>query len=577
MPDGTVIIPGGPSFAGEPMAPGVPCDPTGDEWRGPPGPPGPQGPAGTPGGPAGPAGPPGASPLGTLPNIAALRANTLVRGAADPFYVCGYVILSDGGEGRFDRAVSDTTSSDNGGTIIVDAIGQRWWRQTDLDTSLSVRWFGAKGDGTTNDYSAFMATITVANAAGGGRIYVPKGSYLLNPTVIAAAGNIHFAGDGVESLIVNGQANAAALQLGNGSSITYNYQVTGLTFGTAAGVTAAAGNIGLRVRTVGQSNFEDLVFSNYPTANYDGLSLESVSQCSLSAISSQVCARHGMYFLNCVDLYFTNSRADANVNGFVFTDCQGCYCVNMTGYRNTSFGWWLNSASSGNFNCFFVNCIGDTSGASNWLIQSLYRSTFTNCWAATQISTTVNTTFGGFDIVGSGCYELVFSGGMALYNNSHGVHLESSSGGTPSYIVFNGMMFGTSGLGNGQSGAGYGLAIDGGCTHIKVNGGIARANTSGPILNGGVTDIEITGVAGYVSRSSGQGTLPAASTSVVINHGLSGTPWAQDIMVCPATTLGSARTLYVDTVTATQFTVHADVAPSSVSPVFNWSARVVTA
>ncbi len=39
MPDG-VTIPGGPSFIGSPQPPDVPCDPTGDGWRGPPGPPG---------------------------------------------------------------------------------------------------------------------------------------------------------------------------------------------------------------------------------------------------------------------------------------------------------------------------------------------------------------------------------------------------------------------------------------------------------------------------------------------------------------------------------------------------------
>ena len=46
MPDG-VTIPGGPSFAGAPQPPDVPCDPTGEAWRGPPGPAGPAGPQGT--------------------------------------------------------------------------------------------------------------------------------------------------------------------------------------------------------------------------------------------------------------------------------------------------------------------------------------------------------------------------------------------------------------------------------------------------------------------------------------------------------------------------------------------------
>jgi len=45
MPDG-LVIPGGPGFAGSPQPPDVPCDPTGDAWRGPPGPAGPPGPPG---------------------------------------------------------------------------------------------------------------------------------------------------------------------------------------------------------------------------------------------------------------------------------------------------------------------------------------------------------------------------------------------------------------------------------------------------------------------------------------------------------------------------------------------------
>ena len=49
MPDG-VQIPGGPVFIGFPQPPDVPCDPSGDGWRGPPGPAGPQGVPGMDGG-----------------------------------------------------------------------------------------------------------------------------------------------------------------------------------------------------------------------------------------------------------------------------------------------------------------------------------------------------------------------------------------------------------------------------------------------------------------------------------------------------------------------------------------------
>jgi hypothetical protein len=514
-------------------------------------------------------------PLVTLPSIAALRANTKTKGASNPFYVSAYATLGDGGEGMFIRATADTTSADNGGTIIVDACGQRWYRQTGADTSLSVRWFGARGDGTTNDSPAFAAAVAVADASGGGRIYIPEGQYRLNATVVACASNVSFEGDGVSSVILNGQADKAALELGDGVVITYNYRVSGLSFATASGVVSASGNVGLRARKIGQSNFDDLVFTRYPAANYDGMSLESVSQSTINAIFSQDAKRHGIYLISCIDLYITSSRSDANQYGINFTDCAGCYCANVACYNNATNAFWINYGTSGNHDMFFANCVGDTSGASNWLMASICRSTFVNCWGSTQRAAATNPTAGGFDIVGSGCYDLTFSAGMAMYNNGSGVHLINSGGTAPSYIVFNGMIFGSQGLGNGIAGAGYGLAIDGGCAHIKVIGGIMRDNVSAAIRNDATTDIEVSGVAGCVTRNAGQATLPSANTSVVVNHGLSLQPSGADIIISPASLMGSAKTLYVDTVTSTSFTVRSDVAPGSVSPLVNWSAAWV--
>ena len=44
---------------------------------------------------------------------------------------------------------------------------------------VSVRDYGAVGDGVTDDSAAINAAITAANAAGGGVVYLPKGTYLL--------------------------------------------------------------------------------------------------------------------------------------------------------------------------------------------------------------------------------------------------------------------------------------------------------------------------------------------------------------------------------------------------------------
>lgn len=99
-------------------------------------------------------------------NIAALRAatsNTLPQGEV---YVQGYYAGADGGEGPFWYNSADTTSADNGGTIIVDASTRRWYRELG-GQPMTWRQFGAKGVGSSfDDTTAMQACINVAQVTG---------------------------------------------------------------------------------------------------------------------------------------------------------------------------------------------------------------------------------------------------------------------------------------------------------------------------------------------------------------------------------------------------------------------------
>ena len=53
---------------------------------------------------------------------------------------------------------------------------------------LNVRSFGAKGDGTSDDTAAFQKALDAAHAAGGGRVWVPAGSYLLGGSLLVPHG-----------------------------------------------------------------------------------------------------------------------------------------------------------------------------------------------------------------------------------------------------------------------------------------------------------------------------------------------------------------------------------------------------
>jgi len=113
-----------------------------------------------------------AVPQASLATIAALRASvagfTLV-------HVKGYRTPGDGGEGIFRLDSSDTTSADDGGSIIVTTSHRRYKREFGAGP-ISVKQFGAAGDGTTADtYEFQQAAAVAANAP----IYVPAGTYLL--------------------------------------------------------------------------------------------------------------------------------------------------------------------------------------------------------------------------------------------------------------------------------------------------------------------------------------------------------------------------------------------------------------
>lgn len=108
-----------------------------------------------------------------IASIAALRASTTTTAPNPTVYVIGYRTGADGGEGPFWYNASDTTSSDNGGTIIVDTSGRRWYRESS-GLPFSVKWFGATGNGSTDDSVAFAATF-----AAGQYGIMPTATYLL--------------------------------------------------------------------------------------------------------------------------------------------------------------------------------------------------------------------------------------------------------------------------------------------------------------------------------------------------------------------------------------------------------------
>jgi len=96
------------------------------------------------------------------------------------------------------EALSTLGFSAFGKTIIDDADAIALKDTTNLDHVFDVRDYGALINGTTDDTAAIKAAIDAAEAAGGGTVFLPKGTYLISPgttTYWTLTENIQFIGE----------------------------------------------------------------------------------------------------------------------------------------------------------------------------------------------------------------------------------------------------------------------------------------------------------------------------------------------------------------------------------------------
>ena len=113
-------------------------------------------------------------------NIAALRA--LDKTKIGYAVTKGYWLAGDGGAGEYWYDSSDTSSIDNGGTVIKASDNGRWKLIVTGPTSVKV--FGAKGDGVADDTVALKAALLYSD-----HVYLNSGVYLISETLTVRAGS----------------------------------------------------------------------------------------------------------------------------------------------------------------------------------------------------------------------------------------------------------------------------------------------------------------------------------------------------------------------------------------------------
>lgn len=327
--------------------------------------------------------------LTSLLNVSALRAATSLA-TDQPLYLQGYYKPGDGGEGIFLYNSSDTTS-DNRGTIIPDGDGNRWYRQTE-GRPYSVKWFGATGDGATNDRFAIQeAIVTVQQLPFSGTVWFPAGNYLIRgPLYITAA--VTLAGAGNKTIngatrIVPTSMDLHAIQALN---VNYGIVIRGIDIGPGSSPPPGFGGAAIYLYQCQRVDIDDVNIYNL----WNGVLNDSSGDVYLRRMSIKPADvpfqgsrfRFGVLctaenrgtppggnpnLMQCDSVVVNNQgRHEGTVHGFVLANGYNSLTLINCGALNCAFGRWVTS-DGGVPPAFLVETCGTTDHCgTGWAIDS---------------------------------------------------------------------------------------------------------------------------------------------------------------------------------------------------------------
>lgn len=523
-------------------------------------------------------------------NVAAISALNIA--VYTRCFATGYYAAGDGGGGSYYYSASSAATV-NGGTVLAAAGGVGRWL-LEVSGIVSIRQFGAKGDGVTDDTTAVQSAVTWA-AGGALALFVPAvaASYRLTATITITAG-LTVIGEGTIPYTSAGPYNnpgAGSWFLLDHPSIGFNAVRGDGNFITTVRF-SKCGTQRKHTNAIGPgwtpTVFDfDFIFNNAEALMEDMMLLnpyngiELLSGGGVRSVFNNVRGQ----FLNIglrVDVDEDSIHVDhwhnwpfwyndANVTGWQTTNST-CFALNRC--DNPFFS---NVFSIFNLNGFYIaqNATGtvsklqamniDFDQCHNWLIIDASVTTgvtaqFTN--VTTYGPTPPSATLGFCTrVLGSNCRldfiglngEFLAQGMMTLAGSGNIAHVSHAR--VKNYD---------------EAGAGPMLFTVGTGNTLVVNGHIqAEGSGSGLFQNSG-TVFYPDGV------QSGTAGIGSGATSVVVNHGLPLTPSQSQISISLLTGIGSAQAVYMDgsTITATSFTIRTVAAPGGGGVTVAWRAAL---
>jgi len=466
-----------------------------------------------------------------------------------------------------------------------------------LQESVSVKDFGALGNGSTDDTNAFNLAHTAAQAINAA-VYAPgtAAGYNIAGTIIAKASMY---GDGFNTNLITSSATANVITCSVQGVTLRDFNITTSVTRTAGSYIVTSGAQFFRVERVDLFNWFNAI--NLGGVGVSGVRLlDIIGTTNISGgvgITVSTSTNSVDVILDNIFLVGTGTTAGTQpLNGIVVNNVGD---IALKHVSTVKCGTGLNVAPSTSqvVQAIYVTDSFFDSGAGTGVqfnmtsTGSIQLAKFTNVWSCTNVNGFVLGATASGTCLRSEFINCTGSGNVneGFIVNYLGVTNTSVIGGSYANNVnglsfVNGVeLFSVIGVragicGQFSSNSQYGIVLVGLNDKFTITNCNFTTNTVGSISFGSLPGTPgqtyfIKNNQGIVTQNQAQVTLTSAATTTLVTHGLATTPRIEDIKITNNSGYGTAGQFFVTAPTSTQFTITTASNPGA-GVLVSWDARV---
>ncbi|MFB5151649.1 glycosyl hydrolase family 28-related protein [Burkholderia orbicola] len=345
--------------------------------------------------------------------------------------------------------------------------------QSKFQESISIKDFGATGNGSTDDTASIQAAVNAACSAGGAVVNVPPGTYKIASTVTINCSYVTLRGAGKNvSTFASSSTTADTLVIGSTApSAIQDVYVYGL--GLVPSVNKTAGN---EIRISGNNStieVSDFIIGGAAFSAYTGIDIDSYGGAIIYKI-------HNGYFQNLgnqamvvgtsngliQDVYAYDLGMSGCFGGILFQNVSGAYLWGIEVVLSSGNAIQFAPANGGKVIFVFLdNVLADTSTGIGWLYQPIGTGVVgnivcTKCWSAG------STGIAGVYVNGANVNGITWDAGIVRDNQQHGIWLNAGT----NVVINSSQIFNNSLAGSGSY---QGIVVSSGVTGFTITNNIS--------------------------------------------------------------------------------------------------------